>query len=463
MYPIILGKQTTKYQNYVTSTYGSNLVNYYPFSEPHSGVDYLTFNGSTTAVNCDKDASINNLHDNILCVDGYWKATGLGEGDSGCFISKAAGASEGWNVAFTTATSLRVRVNCATTDAQAIFTFTPDSAWHHLTIFFNDAGDRKVYVAIDGTWVTSYGAQTTGAGAIVTDASRNLLIGDNNNAAHFAGSIGWVRISNSDRYDGTNETNFTPPSRTTIPTVDANTAILLPMDEGYGTIAGDISTNDNYGVITNGDWGTYPSANDISANDYDGTYTGATLAHRPAPRGIKGYAPFFDGVNDVVDIYDVGLDTTFNKVEGTFVSWIAKPDWSVEAVTRPCYISVDAQNRFYLQDYPANQMLIGLEKSDIVTAFNFTGLTGQDWYMFSCTWDASAPYFRAYLNGVYKGQNTNAHGTWVGNFNSNYTVIGAGSTSAGNAFAGWISHTFILDVAIDNAAMTTLYKLGSAT
>ena len=91
------------------------------------------------------------------------------------------------------------------------------------------------YIAIDGVWAP---AGALAVDAVVSDAASNFQIGELWNTWNFTGSLGWVRISNNDRLGHGVDFTGSIPSRTTIPTVDANTVSLWPLNEGYGSLAG---------------------------------------------------------------------------------------------------------------------------------------------------------------------------------------------------------------------------------
>ena len=86
------------------------------------------------------------------------------------------------------------------------------------------------------------------------------------------------------------------------------------MNEGYGTVAGDLSANGNDGTITAGDWGAYPASDNAEGTAArNGVYTGVTLGQSVAPFT----APLFDGVNDFNNIYSASLATAFDATAGT--------------------------------------------------------------------------------------------------------------------------------------------------
>jgi hypothetical protein len=115
---------------------------------------------------------------------------------------------------------------------------------------FDDAGDRRIDLFVDGVEVT-YTTQVQGSGAVKDDSALGLYIGEDFPSNWpFKGKVGWCRISNVVRYTG----SFTPDARNAPPASDANTVRLFKMDEGTGTNINDTSSNALDATMTNGSW-----------------------------------------------------------------------------------------------------------------------------------------------------------------------------------------------------------------
>lgn len=215
----------------------------------------LKFDGTSSIVTCGKTNGLDDLADAEFTVEAWVKTVDA----SAIIIKKGAYATAGW-LCSTVAATVRAYILCATTHAfSRISSAVNDDAWHHIVWYFNDGGDRKIYIAVDGVWAASYTTQTAGDGAILTDAALNLIIGENDvgSYGYFAGNLGWIRISNNDRYSHT--TNFTSPSRATYPTVDANTLAQWNMSEGTGTGIDNVQgTATRDGIAANCTWEAAP-------------------------------------------------------------------------------------------------------------------------------------------------------------------------------------------------------------
>lgn len=224
-----------------------------------AGTPFYTFDGTATTIDCGSDATLDNIPSGgIITVEGYIRTTA----SSGTLVwinKQQHDAVAGWRVRMAGATgTINSAVACATTDAASVISETiNDGAWHHLTMIYDDTGDRKIYIAIDGTWAT-YSTQTAGVDAYAADAAQSLKMGVISNIAaqYWSGDMGWTRVSDNSRY--TPGVDFTAPARDAYPTVDGNTVEQWNFDDGSGTtLTASVSSNNN-GTITagSGGWGS---------------------------------------------------------------------------------------------------------------------------------------------------------------------------------------------------------------
>jgi len=220
----------------------------------------VKFNGTTTQIVVSDGAGIQDLADAELTAEAWFRSDGNNEGGNGYILWKSS--SSGWFMGITNTGYLVARVYCATTNAISQ-TFVSSASlnlfgnrWHHIAMYFNDAGDRKVYVSLDGVWAASYSQQDAGVGAIVSDVGQNLYIGSHAAGAFtLSGALGWMRISNNDRLGV--GVDFTPDARTSPPSADANTVWQINVDEGSGTTLDNAEgTAALDGTLSNGTWNT---------------------------------------------------------------------------------------------------------------------------------------------------------------------------------------------------------------
>jgi len=205
----------------------------------------VVFNGTSTAIDAGTEASVDDLHDGAMTIEAWASINAPNE--AAIYIASKAGEGAGWSLLYGY-NWFTCNIYCATTNATLSVFLEADGKYHHYAITFDDAGDRKVRLFVDGSLI---GTSDAGVGAVVSDAAYSLYLGTFRNLAYFlGGSFGWCRISNSIRYTA----DFTPPLRFAYPAVDANTVRLFKMNEGKGTAIIDYSANAQNATLANGTW-----------------------------------------------------------------------------------------------------------------------------------------------------------------------------------------------------------------
>jgi hypothetical protein len=441
----------------ILSTENAHLIGYWPLDEIPASQEYLRFDGNNTQVVCGSDASIDDLHDNALTFDAWINLNSAGEG-AGRVIMKGGNFSSGWEM-FISGAQLYGRAFCAGTNA-ATNTSNADiigTGWHHVAMTFDDAGDRKVYLYIDGIAIAQN--QTAGVDAVLSDAANNLIIGNVSGGSRtLDGSIGWARISDNVRWSS----GFTAPSRTAIPTVDGNTVALWPMNEGYGTTAHDLSGNGNHGTITDGDWGSYPAADNAEGTAArDGAYHGVRLGQAQDPL----VCPQFDGVNDYVDIYSASLASAFSGAAGTALIFAKNNVWDT-SYNIAFRLRVNLNNLIHIyQNNTAGQLVWGYKAGGTNEQVTKTGLSGVSaWMQLAITWDkAGSGDMTAYYNGAQEGTPQAIAGTWAGSLDSSSTIVGASSTTPTEPWSGYLAHCAIWTKALTAAQILAIYQASGLT
>ena len=211
------------------------------------GLAYLVFNGTTANVNCGSDASLDDLHNAALTVEAWVRADTT---DSWrVFASKGLWSFKGWHV-WVSGLAVGARVWASTATYSVSTASMTLSQWAHVAMTYDNGGDRKHRLYVDGVLRSTSGAAS---GTIVSDAAQSMTIGKSNETSSFNGAIGWMRLSNSIRYSG----SFTPAARDAPPAVDGNTVEQWNLDEGVGlTAAAQVSSPTNDGTITAATWST---------------------------------------------------------------------------------------------------------------------------------------------------------------------------------------------------------------
>lgn len=229
------------------------------------GPQYIEFNGSSTLINCGANTSLANLASGKSITIDLWATTQelVATGFFYLIVKDDENIGDIWslefyksieaNVPFALTSFFSTDQSSAFSDVEATWN---TGGWHHYTVAYNDNGDRKVYLAVDGVWASTYLDQIAGTGAILDDSINSVAIGAQpnvGNPGYLDGNISWLRISNNIRW--TPGINFTPPSRCNAPDVDGNTTELWKMDKGSGTIAAaSVHSPANDGTITDGTW-----------------------------------------------------------------------------------------------------------------------------------------------------------------------------------------------------------------
>jgi hypothetical protein len=141
----------------------------------------VALNGTTTYISCGSGATLDDLPDAEMTLGMWVRTDGEGETNYARILNKQT-TGAGWEVYKRAGGGLAVGITCLTVNAVSTISsslFPIDGKWHYVTVYFNDAGDRKAYIAIDGVWASSYDTQTAGVGAYQSDAARSLILGNN--------------------------------------------------------------------------------------------------------------------------------------------------------------------------------------------------------------------------------------------------------------------------------------------
>ena len=215
--------------------------------------------------------------------------------------------------------------------------------------------------------------------------------------------------------------------------------LYFPLDEASGSVAKN--------------WGSLGAA----AN---GSYTGVDLHSTPGPKG--GGAPYFDGVNDSVDINSAGLAAAFPGSEGSVLAWAKVYDAAVWTDSQGRYVvqfNDGASNVFNMRRAPTDYYLTWYYNAGGVSKVkNKTDGNSLDWMALVCTWSASADECIVYYNGEQYGSKLTSLGVWDGTIDSSLCAIGSYSNSPSYVWKGYISHVALWDRALTPAEILSLYQ-----
>ncbi len=149
-----------------------------------------------------------------------------------------------------------------TTGSSPGFADTPEysldlNRWQHVAVSY-DGGLAEIKLYIDGQEQVLSFAGGQPAGNIIDNSALDLLIGNSSGYGQtFAGVIDEVRVWNTVRSDQEIETNM----NFCLAGDEQGLVGYWPLNEGFGTAATDLSTNDNNGTVTETEWveGVFPT------------------------------------------------------------------------------------------------------------------------------------------------------------------------------------------------------------
>jgi hypothetical protein len=186
--------------------------------------------------------------------------------------------------------------------------------------------------------------------------------------------------------------------------------------------------------------------------DANGTYSGASLANAPGPKG--GVCPYFDGSNDSVNILSAPLVTNFNRIKGTMAIWVKAETTAYWTDGRTSY--------FFRTRYLNDAELISIWKlplyqcrSNYVATvngdsedFNFNPNT-TNWVFLVHTWDTVVHEWIPYKNGV----------ALCAAKSLTATVYGTLSQAiVGDVHLGWVAHAALWDKVLTPTEISDLYS-----
>lgn len=193
------------------------------------------------------------------------------------------------------------------------------------------------------------------------------------------------------------------------------------------------------------------TAHDHSGNDLHGTYEGVTLGQ--AGIGDGSVAPFFDGVNDYVDVFSTGLAQKFNGAEGTVLAWAKVADVNPSTSQYMMNVGRNYSNRATIQRQQAGNHTATYVAGGVYSTVTNLGSEGK-WYCYVLTYSKVADEVKGYSDGVGVGTLTGL-GTWSGAVGM--ATIGAYylDTLVG-PWHGYLAHCALWDRALTPAEVAAL-------
>lgn len=445
-----------------------------------------SFNGTNSYINAGGNTTtdIDNLMGaSGLSVSAWIYPTGLGENTNGTIIGKdngtAAAPTNGWYLRLVSSNRIEFISDHVTTDLTVRSTNNAITlnAWNHIVLTWTGsttATTAKIYV--NGTEV-AYGTQTNGAGARNSDASQDMIIGNNrvatlgrtfagridevyvfngivsateistlksrgctrlNSCATSASTVGYNTTTHAFEYcDGTNLLNLGCPAVTgATPPGTGNLIGHWKLDESSGTAA-DSSGNGHTGTIVNsGRFSWQPSGGQVD--------------------GAAAFSPT-DGAADNTQAHiDLGTGLNVSALPVSFAAWINLTDVNDYRGIFGKRIS-PGNTKFFLYVNTGGRLYF--ETATDALGFNYYPPTGE-WQHLVVV--ATASDTRLYVNGVLRetlAAVSFASGPAGANMNigDNGELDSNGGTGDGDPWKGRIDDVRIYTEELDAAEVAGLY------
>jgi len=183
--------------------------------------------------------------------------------------------------------------------------------------------------------------------------------------------------------------------------------------------------------------------NDISGNARHGAYTGVDLGHPGIGDGHT--CPWFDGVNDCVNVYSTSLRDAFNGDEITIFQWIKAVDWG-DSMTRRL-LQFLGTSEIYIQ-HGVDNSLYFIRASGGNVGISLPGFIDTGWVPLAITASVSGNVLRAYARGVQEGADQTGLNAWVGTLGATTAVIGAYNSGSMFPAHGWLGPAAIWSIAL---------------
>ncbi len=188
----------------------------------------------------------------------------------------------------------------------------------------------------------------------------------------------------------------------------------------------------------------------------NGAYVGVTLANAADPTG-GGVCPYFDGLNDYVNVYSAALNTAFPRQLGSLLIWLrasAADVWTDGNYHLGISIQVNTANRVWVGKLNANNILVWRYIAGGTTKEVQKVSSTTDWFCMGMTWSLAANRMRAFYNGVQEGLDQGTLGTFVGTaLSSTLCTIGSSDATPSFPWSGWEAHAALFNVELTPAQM----------
>lgn len=175
----------------------------------------------------------------------------------------------------------------------------------------------------------------------------------------------------------------------------------------------------------------------------NGAHTATAVGEFLADARGMGKCSVYDGTNSFTNIYSAKLASSFNGAEGTLLIWAKVASagvWTDGGERLPAIISVDGDNRIFLEKYATENVLSVTYSAGATTkTVSDSSLSGSlAWFCLATTWSKSADAMKLYINGAQVGSTQTSLGTWAGSPSA--CLVGAYSVTPQLPWSGSHSH-----------------------
>lgn len=186
----------------------------------------------------------------------------------------------------------------------------------------------------------------------------------------------------------------------------------------------------------------------------NGTYSGPL----PGQAGIGDgrTSAYFDGVNDLADVYSAGLSGAFNGEEGTFAMWGIVENagvWADGASRYMGYFYVDGGNRIFINKSTVASQMTAYYIAASTTKVRTITLSTAGWFHAAITWTKAGDAVKAYINGVQQGATLTALGAWAGSIGQ------ATLSTVSSPWQGRLAHGMICSRALSAGELAKIVSL----
>ena len=219
--------------------------------------------------------------------------------------------------------------------------------------------------------------------------------------------------------------------------------------------------------------GSGTSLSDISGNGYNTTATGITWDANEGPDSNS--APYFDGVNDYIDMSDGGGNSIladFPRTDGSVLVWVrvgpgALVDGTIRVVVRMNGAGSGSGNpRVSVQKSSVNNRVRFFWEFQLGTTIgvgDYSNQSNYGWFPVGLTWSSTSQFARHYIGSM----NPPGHfGTYITGWSAPFQatmasfIAGATDSTPNSPFDGWIRDMVLFDFEATPGQMRDLMTWG---